>query len=160
MESILFRGISQKSIAKLYQAGHLLRMERGQPIVQKGELGEDFYIIVTGRVEVFDHFAGQERLLAALGPGECFGEMVLFSKGKRRSATVRCTDSGQLLAINEARLLKLADRDLYPMFHQNIVRVLANRLRHVNALYMNARYGGNPPPPQPQSTPPVPPQPP
>ncbi len=140
MESVLFKGIPDKQIEKLYEAGHLCRMKRGQVIIRKGETAADFFIVVTGRAVVVDDLEGKKTTLATLDAGACFGEMAVFSH-VRRSATVLCAEPGQLLAINEERLIKLAEQDLYPQFMENIIRILADRLRHVNAAYMEAKYG-------------------
>jgi cAMP-dependent protein kinase regulator len=72
----------------------------GETIIRRGELGETFYFILAGEVEVFAARNGHEALIDRLGPGGHFGELALLGN-RRRMATVRAAGS------EPARLLEL-----------------------------------------------------
>ena len=67
------------------------RYPPGATMVAEGEAGDRLYLIAGGRAEV--SMAGQDGPvpLAALGPGELFGEIALLEPGGRRQATVTAT---------------------------------------------------------------------
>ncbi len=72
--------------------------EEGDIIFNEGDVGDYFYIIVSGQVEVLKHKEGQDRRLAVLSSGEYFGEMAILND-KKRSATVRCLTSCDIIAL-------------------------------------------------------------
>jgi putative ABC transport system ATP-binding protein len=63
----------------------------GQTIIREGDPGENFYLIRKGNVRVSRQDHGEEKTLATLGPGACFGEASLMT-GAPRNATVTATD--------------------------------------------------------------------
>lgn len=61
----------------------------GDPVIEEGEGGTEFYVIEKGEAEVSrKHQGGTEDLIAVLGPGDFFGEGALLDN-RPRSATVR-----------------------------------------------------------------------
>ena len=79
----------------------------GETIIRQGELGEVFYFILEGAVEVFVRRGEDETLIDRHGPGGHFGELALLGD-RRRTATVRAAP----LALGErdgvgARVLEL-----------------------------------------------------
>ncbi len=70
----------------------------GSTILRQGSLGDSFFVIVEGEVEVvLDQVAGpvggDEKVLERLAPGQFFGELALLGDS-RRSATVRASGVG------------------------------------------------------------------
>jgi putative peptide zinc metalloprotease protein len=63
----------------------------GAAMVVEGEAGDRLYLIAEGRAEVSTAGQGGPLLLAALGPGELFGEIALLEPEGRRQATVTAT---------------------------------------------------------------------
>ena len=78
-----------------------LHYAKDEVIFRKGDIGDFLYIIVKGKVEVLDPFNGKKIQIAVLGNGEYFGEMALLRQ-KKRSATVRCLEDTELLAIRKS----------------------------------------------------------
>ncbi len=60
----------------------------GEAIIRQGELGDSFFFVLEGEVEVFVRRGAGEALIDRLGPGRYFGELALLGDG-RRTATVR-----------------------------------------------------------------------
>jgi CRP-like cAMP-binding protein len=67
--------------------------------VRQGEIGDKFYIIVSGTAEVLLNRPGGGRVMVdRRREGEYFGEMALLGDG-RRSATVRAALDGELTLV-------------------------------------------------------------
>ncbi len=75
----------------------------GTVIFSEGDLGNEMYIIKSGRVEIIREMGDGELVLANLVENEFFGEMALFGDSKR-TATVRAVDDSELLVVNKNML--------------------------------------------------------
>ena len=83
--------------------------EPGQVVFHQGDLGDRLYIILRGLAEVAcaDSHGAAESVVARLGPGQCFGEMALIREATR-SATVRCTETMDVLSLPKQEFAMLA----------------------------------------------------
>ena len=125
----LFEGLSYKDALEVLSISRSLKASPGQEIIVEGEMGDEFYAIVRGRVQVTK--TGQE--IAELRSGGYFGEMILFDNSPR-SATVTAQESCSMIAIEREGMLKLMQRnvELSNRFLWAFGRVMATRLRSTN----------------------------
>jgi hypothetical protein len=72
----------------------------GQDVIVQGEIGDRFFLIEEGQVEVFEDGAFRRNE----GPGESFGEIALLHDVPR-TATVRTTKETRLLALDRDQFL-------------------------------------------------------
>jgi serine/threonine-protein kinase len=77
----------------------------GEEIVREGDEGSEAFIITRGRCAVLKAAEGGESELRRLGPGEVFGEMAIFSPG-RRSATVRALEPVTVMVVDQDTLTR------------------------------------------------------
>jgi CRP-like cAMP-binding protein len=89
-------GLQIQQLAAQLQEEHL---EAGKVFIRQGEIGEVFYVIESGRVQVFVTENGQERVVVERGPGEYVGEIALLLEVPR-TASVRTLESTRLLALS------------------------------------------------------------
>jgi len=81
----------------------------GTTILRQGTLGDSFFVIVDGEVEVILEQPGRDpKVLARLGSGQYFGEMALLGS-RRRVATVRAASGGPV------RLVELKQGDFWQL---------------------------------------------
>ncbi|MCL2591185.1 MAG: serine/threonine-protein kinase [Betaproteobacteria bacterium] len=96
----------------------------GTVILKEGEAGDHFCFLVEGEARV----KRNRTLLDVLTPGDCFGEIALFSAGKGvRSASVEATSVVRLITIN-GQALERASEACRMHFYQAFLTVLATRL--------------------------------
>src|SRR4051812_6295486 len=77
--------------AEVIAAANVVEVLAGQAIIEQDDLGEAFYVLLSGAVEVVHCQAdGKELRLAGLQQGAYFGEQALLGASiGRRNATVR-----------------------------------------------------------------------
>jgi sigma-B regulation protein RsbU (phosphoserine phosphatase) len=127
----LFSGMQGTEIGFLANHLHQVEFPAGTLLFHEGDLGDHFYLIVDGEIEVVKALGTpDERLLAIRRPGEFFGEMSLFEPGGCRTASVIVHSPCRLLEMSRADLdLLLQHR---PALAYEMVRVLSLRLNHTH----------------------------
>ncbi len=101
--------------------------EPGEAIVSEGEIGDRFYVIETGRVEVVRQGGAEPSRLATLGAGEYFGEVALL-RDLARTATVRALEPTDVISIGRGDFAAFA-RNLAALrasFEESLGRRLAD----------------------------------
>jgi len=84
---------------------------KGELIFSEGDVGEELYIIATGKVAIGKRVKGNlEQVLAHLGRGECFGEMAILEKIPR-TASAHSEEDCMLMALSKDHLFSLMETD-------------------------------------------------
>jgi HEAT repeat protein len=118
----LFSEVPGDDLTALVQAAEEVSPAPGEAIIHEGEPGDTLYAVLHGSVRV----ERGGRLLARLGPGECFGELAIIDQ-EPRSATVIAEEGTTLLAIAQEDFHELlAD---HPDLATSVLRVISRRLR-------------------------------
>jgi len=88
----IFQDLSAEDLDKLAHHAVQRKFKRNTIIMTRGDAGDSLYLLLEGRVRVFlDDDKGNEVTIAEYGPGQCFGELALFS-GRPRAANVMTTE--------------------------------------------------------------------
>lgn len=117
----LFEHCSKKDLQHIAQTADELDLRAGKVLIREGERGREFFMIVSGEVEV----RRKGRKVATLGPGDFVGEMALLSKAPR-NATVTAATPLDVLVITDRAFLDLLDK--MPDLWLKVARALADRL--------------------------------
>jgi putative ABC transport system ATP-binding protein len=96
-----FRGLRMAVLASIADKMFAHQVSAGEVVVRQGERGGNFYLVREGELEVVKEEAGEQRVIATLTEGNCFGEQALLT-GKPRSATVRAKTDALLYELKEA----------------------------------------------------------
>ncbi len=123
----LFASLPESEIVRLLSIMKLVPVAEGTLIIQEGDPGDRFYLVIDGQLEVIKAFGTQdERFLGNLGPGEVFGEMSLFDPDGLRVASVRARTAANLYEMTHADFNALIHR--WPTVAYEIARTLSQRL--------------------------------
>ena len=127
----LFENVAQEDLAHLNGLMHRKTFAAGTTLMTAEQPGEVAYLILSGTVKVHVEQAdGSDVILAILGAGALVGELSLI-EDTGRSATVETLEESTLLWID--RTTFRACLATLPQLNQNLVRILARRLRFANA---------------------------
>ena len=121
-----FSACSRKDLRKVAKRSEDRRVAAGTTIVNEGENGTEFFVILDGTVSV----SRQGRQIATLGPGSGFGELaLLLDKAPRNATVVADTDVG-LVVVGQHEFEGLLDEA--PGFARKMLAGTAHRLREAD----------------------------
>ncbi|MHB1233282.1 MAG: Crp/Fnr family transcriptional regulator [Burkholderiales bacterium] len=107
----LFRQLGQDDIALLVQGSREIRPQKGEFIFQKGDPSHGFYAVVHGQIKLaFPSVQGAEKVVAIIGPGQSFGEAMMFMEKSYPVFAQALTDS-LLLHISKQALFTAIEHD-------------------------------------------------
>jgi CRP/FNR family cyclic AMP-dependent transcriptional regulator len=127
----LFRGLSTAELARVNELLGHTAFPAGARILTATQPGEVAYIVLDGTLKVSVlQSNGRELTLALLGPGEIVGELSLADR-TGRSADVVALEKSNLVWIDRNTFERL--RREIPLITENLLRLMARRLRLANA---------------------------
>ncbi|RJQ30862.1 MAG: cyclic nucleotide-binding domain-containing protein [Actinobacteria bacterium] len=112
----------------LEEHGDIKVFNNGEILFKEGAEGNDMYVIRRGKVEIYRGNDGHEVVLATLGPGDFFGEMVFFGD-KTRSASARVVeDDSEVQVVNKDTFFSFINEPIV----MEILERLGQRIIDVN----------------------------
>jgi CRP-like cAMP-binding protein len=117
----LFEHCSRRELGKIAGITDEMAVDDGKVLITEGDRGREFFVIISGEVEV----RRRGRKLATLGPGTYFGEIALLSQ-QPRTATVSALTPLRVLVIADKAFVDLLDE--MPELWLKVARSLAERV--------------------------------
>jgi thioredoxin reductase (NADPH) len=93
-----FPTFDASELAYLEPLGARRLVQAGEYLYRAGDAGYDFYVVLSGRVEILVSTDGQEQLLVTHGPGRFLGELNLLT-GQRVFVDARVAEAAEVLAV-------------------------------------------------------------
>jgi thioredoxin reductase (NADPH) len=85
-------------VSFLEPLGERRSVRAGDYLYRAGDTGYDFYVVLSGQIEIVITTDGEERLIATHGPGRFLGELNLLT-GLRVFLDARAAEPGEVLAV-------------------------------------------------------------
>jgi serine/threonine-protein kinase len=117
-----FSNFTKGQVKAILDAANVIRVPKDTAVVKEGEIDDSFFIILSGQASVRKN----DKQIALIGRGECFGEMAYLS-GESRSATV-VADTDCILMKISAMLLDKAPQEIQLLFLKRFATTLLRRL--------------------------------
>ena len=111
----IFKNLTLKKLENLVQAIGEESFKNGENVMTQGEEGNKFYILKSGKVDIFVN----DKYIRTLNERECFGERALFFHEKR-SATIK--------AVGNVTVFYISSIDFENIIEGNMKEHLMNRL--------------------------------
>ena len=130
----LFNGLDAEDVAKIFSKGMTMEVEKGNVLFYQGTTGNQMYVVLGGRIDIFDG----KKHLTSMKTGDLFGEMAVIMN-EPRSATAVAGETSRVFVLSETVFERLMTKRAAIRILLNIVGVMARRLRDMNAKLMEAR---------------------
>ncbi len=127
----LFRHFDHPTLQPLIDAATIISIPQGGVIVNEGEAGDYFYIIIRGTARVSHEVAGSEINLALMHSGDYFGEWSILT-GAPRAATVSAINRVDMLRIDRTSMLEFIQQQ--PEVRERIDLIAHNRHEKSSAM--------------------------
>jgi CRP/FNR family cyclic AMP-dependent transcriptional regulator len=120
-EAPLFEGLSKKELTELARRSEDLELDAGTVLCKEGEIGQEFFVIVEGEVDV----KRKGRRLGTRGAGDFIGEIALL-EDMERTATVTAKTPLRVFVLTRPTFQHLVNEN--PGVERKVMRTLARRL--------------------------------
>jgi CRP-like cAMP-binding protein len=121
-QSPFLAGLSHKDLETVGQLADEVDVPAGRVLMREGELGHEFFVIVSGLVDFERH--GEH--IRTMGPGEFFGDIALITE-RPRTATVTVKEDATMLVLGHREFHTLLDQ--FPSIRIGVLESVALRLR-------------------------------
>jgi CRP-like cAMP-binding protein len=120
----LFANCSKASLTQIARLADEVSLPAGRVLMQQGRVGDEFFVIVEGKVRI----ERDGRRIDIEGPGDFLGEIALVDH-RPRTATAICETPCRLLVLGHREFhTLLADS---PPIATAVLKALAERLRNL-----------------------------
>ena len=120
----LFQGCNKPTLEDIARLVDEVDLPDGYTLIREGAFGEQFILIIDGRVRI--ERGGQA--IRTMGPGEFLGEIALIDKG-RTTATATTEGPARLFIVGHPAFHSLLEQS--PTVRIEIMSALANRVRQL-----------------------------
>jgi CRP/FNR family transcriptional regulator, dissimilatory nitrate respiration regulator len=125
----LFREMSDEEIQRITLGTRAIQLARGEVLFQRGDPSTGFYVMIHGQIKLaMSSPQGIEKVVELLGPGQTFGEAVMFLDKPFPVYAQALTDS---LALHIQKNVIFEGIDSDPTFSRNMLAGLSVRLHRL-----------------------------
>ena len=122
----LFRELRADELERIAAGTRQVNAARGELLFRKGDPCEGFHAVVYGQIKLaFSSAGGEEKVLELMGPGQCFGQAVMFVE-KPYPVYAQALVDTLLLYVSKQVVFDEIERE--PLFARRIIAGLSRRL--------------------------------
>jgi CRP-like cAMP-binding protein len=125
----LFRQLEESELSRIARGVTEIAVPRGGVLFRRGEPCTGFHIVVYGQIKLsLQDPRGAERVVELIGPGQSFGEAVMFLEKPYMVGAMALADT-KLLHVKRETVF--SEIDLGPRFARRMIAGLSYRLHHL-----------------------------
>jgi CRP-like cAMP-binding protein len=122
-----FHRFTDQELVRLLKICRTRQYPAGTYVFHEGDKGTSLFVLVAGALEIRSKAGGEERVLARMSPGDCFGEMAIID-AEPRSADAMAASDCTAIEVNES-VINSNDDLLSLKLVRQIAILLAKKLR-------------------------------
>jgi len=140
----IFKGLTEDDLKKIHANCQRLKFKETDILIREGQSNSAIFIVINGQMEVclpeqngeIKYKRPTKVKLAIENEGDFFGEYS-FIDSKPASASVIATQAGELIKITKHNLDNILENNdrIAKTVYLNILKILVERLRHINKEY-------------------------
>ena len=126
----IFRAMNKSFVKKIMNVSTTESYKQGVLLFQQGDLANQFYILLKGRIKLMLGETGQTVYIVSHA-GEAFGWSSLIDR-ETYTASAECMTAAKLLRFDQKKVLKILEEDPANglVFFKRLAAILGNRLLH------------------------------
>lgn len=105
--------LTQDEVSQFMRYVKVIELERGNVLADVGEVGNNFYLVIAGTVQLFQLEEDNEFGVGEIAPGSLVGEMSFFDQRPRTLRLKSGSDGARLLEINRQMYNRLRIEEPY-----------------------------------------------
>jgi len=136
LEAPMFGDLNPTELSEVVHIMQVQRLRSGQYVFREGDVGDAWYVLFEGEVEVVKDTGFGNRTVAVLGPRACFGEMAILD-GSTRSATIMARSACTAFRFPRAEFAELlanGNLSAYKLVHQMALVLVARQRQTTSRL--------------------------
>ncbi len=102
--------LSEEQINRTKPYGKIEDLPAGTPVFERGQRNTDFFIVLQGTIEIYEHAAEGTKPITTHKPGEFTGELDMFND-REILVSGQMGEAGQVLRLNRAQFRKLVSAE-------------------------------------------------
>jgi CRP-like cAMP-binding protein len=122
-QSPFFSSLETEAMTQLLHMAERVSVEPGQVVISHGDVGDRFYVVLKGELDVMD--SDEKQVIRTLRQGDPFGEIALLAD-TTRTATVIARTHGDLIALDRGSFNEFFSR--YFALGEKLEKLGAQRL--------------------------------
>lgn len=122
-----FKEFTDMELVRLLKICHTRKFAEGDTVFSEGEIGDRFYVLLAGKVEILKHRKEGMESLATVKAGECFGEMSIVDM-QPRSADARASTDASMIEVN-SEIIKNVNDILALKIYRKLAILVTHKLR-------------------------------
>lgn len=125
----LFKALDAAALARLAACTIRRPLKRGETLFRKGEPATGMYVVAYGEIKLISTTPARgARLSGIVGPGQSFGEPVMFLE---RPTLVQALATGDALVLHVPKEAVFAELDRNPKFARRMIAGLSQRVENL-----------------------------
>ena len=125
----LFASVHGEGLKRVAETIREMKLPAGELVFAEHDLGDEMYIVHSGRIVIFNETRGGENVLDSIRSGGYFGEMAIIDE-QPRSASARSAEDSVLLVLHKNDF-SIAVHD-YPEIAFEVMKEFIRRLREAD----------------------------
>ena len=106
----IFPKLTPAQISRVAAHGHMRTVERGEVLVEQGDISVPLFVVITGELEIVRPYGSYETLITVHDSGQFTGEVNTLS-GRRSLVQMRVTNPGKVIELDHPHMLTLVQTD-------------------------------------------------